>query len=140
MIYFLDQSIQSLENIVFLEVIEKFFVLLKNLWHSPHLDQLLIKVIFVSIPGDGVVLVDNVTPEVFEIETEGDDELGDDVAEEGHGEVEGDDPDRHHGAEDDLLRLGVAVEEGEVDVGQEEPEDEADKPHVEHPHRLFLWG
>ena len=45
---------------------------------------------------------------MFEVETERDDELSDDVAEEGGGQVERDDPDCHHAAEDDLLDVCVA--------------------------------
>ena len=77
---------------------------------------------------------------MFEVETERDDELGDDVAEEGGGQVERDDPDCHHAAEDDLLDVCVAVEDGQVDVGQQETDEKADDPGGEHAHCELLRG
>ena len=69
---------------------------------------------------------------MFEVEAERDDELGDDVAEEGGGEVERDHPDGRHGGEDDLFDVSVAVEYRQVNVGDQEADGEADEPRHEH--------
>lgn len=69
---------------------------------------------------------------MFEVEAEGYDELGDDVAKEGGGEVEWDHPDGRHRGEDDLFDVSVAVEYRQVNIGDQEADEEADKPRHEH--------
>lgn len=62
------------------------------LGHPTHFNHPVIHILMVTIPCEGVILVDHITSKVFEVEAEAGDKLIDDVTKESHGEIEGDYP------------------------------------------------
>ena len=117
--HLLDQSVQSLG-------------------HAAHLDHPIVHILLVTISREGVILVDYITPEVLEIETKAGHKLIDDVAIEDHGQIQRDDPQCGDQDINDLLCFRVTVEQGDVDIRDDESNQEGDSPYGKHIKGNFL--
>ena len=90
------------------------------LGHAAHFNHPIVHILLVTISRKRVILVDHVTPEMLEIETEAGDKLIDDVAIEDHGQIQGDNPQGGGQDKNYLLYFRVTVEQGDVDVRDDE--------------------